>query len=300
MKTACVDIGGTYIKTGVLEHGQLSMLRETPTNAQEGAEAMLARVADLIRAMPDVECVGISTAGEVEPDTGCIRFACNIPGYTGLNPKEILQNELNLPVAVENDVNAAAVGEYAFGAAKNARNFLMLTFGTGIGGAAVVDGRLYRGGCGSAGEFGGLITHPEAIDPNEQGTGSYERYASTTALVKRVNGVYPEITTGREIFARLEDPQIKAEVDAWINEIVYGLVTLIHAFNPEIIVLGGGIMHQPYIQEQLNRRLYPLLKPTFRECRLKTAELGNQAGLMGAGHLVNLEEKRKTGADSTV
>lgn len=112
--------------------------------------------------------------------------------------------------------------------------------------------------------------------------------------------MYPEITTGREIFARLEDPQIKAEVDAWINEIVYGLVTLIHAFNPEIIVLGGGIMHQPYIQEQLNRRLYPLLKPTFRECRLKTAELGNQAGLMGAGHLVNLEEKRKTGADSTV
>ena len=287
MKTACVDIGGTYIKTAVLENGQLSALQETPTNAPAGAQKMLETVAGLVRGMPGVQCVGISTAGEVEPQTGRIRFACNIPGYTGMNPKQLLEQQLGLPAAVENDVNAAAVGEYAFGAARGMKDFLMLTFGTGIGGAAFLNGQLYRGGLGSAGEFGGLITHPEAVDPASQGTGSYERYASTTALVKRVSARFPELTDGRAIFARLENQDVRAEVDGWISEISYGLVSLIHAFDPEAVVLGGGVMKQEYIQQQLNGRLQALLKPSFRGCRLIPAQLGNQAGLMGAGYLAN-------------
>lgn len=285
MKIACVDIGGTYIKTAVLEDGRLSSLQETPTNAAAGAEQMLRNVAELVHGMPGVQCVGISTAGEVEPQTGRIRFACNIPGYTGMNPKTLLEQQLGLPVAVENDVNAAAMGEYAFGAAKGKRDFVMLTFGTGIGGAAFAGGQLYRGSLGSAGEFGGLITHPEAVDPACQGTGSYERYASTTALVKRVSARFPELTDGRAIFARLEDEGVRAEVDGWIREISYGLVSLIHAFDPEAVVLGGGVMKQDYIQSQLTRQLQPLLKPSFRGCRLIPAQLGNQAGLMGAGYL---------------
>lgn len=285
MKTACVDIGGTYIKTAILENGQLSGLRETPTNASAGADQMLRTVADLVCRMPGVQCVGVSTAGEVEPQVGRIRFACNIPGYTGMNPKKILEQQLGLPVTVENDVNAAAVGEYAFGAARGMGDFLMLTFGTGIGGAAFAGGSLYRGSLGSAGEFGGLITHPDAVDPDQQGTGSYERYASTTALVKRVSARFPELTDGRAIFAHMEDPAVQAQVNGWIDEIAYGLVSLIHAFDPEAVVLGGGVMRQGYIQEQLNRKLFPLLKPSFRNCRLVCAQLGNQAGLMGAGYL---------------
>lgn len=254
---------------------------------------MLETVAGLVRGMPGVQCVGISTAGEVEPQTGRIRFACNIPGYTGMNPKQLLERQLGLPAVVENDVNAAAVGEYAFGAARGMKDFLMLTFGTGIGGAAFLNGQLYRGGLGSAGEFGGLITHPEAVDPASQGTGSYERYASTTALVKRVSARFPELTDGRAIFARLENQDVRAEVDGWISEISYGLVSLIHAFDPEAVVLGGGVMKQEYIQQQLNGRLQALLKPSFRGCRLIPAQLGNQAGLMGAGYLAN----RKAGLD---
>ena len=118
MKISCIDIGGTYIKSGVLEDGVLTGVEETPTDGGGGARAMLSRVAQLVRQTPGVERVGVSTAGEVDARTGVIRLSDNIPGYTGLNPRQILEGELGLPVAVENDVNAAAAGEFAFGAAR--------------------------------------------------------------------------------------------------------------------------------------------------------------------------------------
>lgn len=231
MKISCIDIGGTYIKSGVLEDGVLTGVEETPTDGGGGARAMLSRVAQLVRQTPGVERVGVSTAGEVDARTGVIRLSDNIPGYTGLNPRQILEGELGLPVAVENDVNAAAAGEFAFGAARDEQDFLMVSYGTGVGGAVYTGGRLYRGRAGSAGEFGGLVTHPEAVDPARQGTGSYERYASTSALVARVTALYPALTTGRDIFAHLNDPTIKKEVDAWIREVACGIISLIHAFD---------------------------------------------------------------------
>ena len=159
-----------------------------------------------------------------------------------LDALKALRAELGLPVAVENDVNAAAAGEFAFGAARDEQDFLMVSYGTGVGGAVYIGGRLYRGRAGSAGEFGGLVTHPEAVDPARQGTGSYERYASTSALVARVTALYPALTTGRDIFAHLNDPTIKKEVDAWIREVACGIISLIHAFDPALVVLGGGII----------------------------------------------------------
>ncbi len=245
MKISCIDIGGTYIKSGVLEDGVLTDVEETPTDGGGGARAMLSRVAQLVRQTPGVERVGVSTAGEVDARTGVIRLSDNIPGYTGLNPRQILEGELGLPVAVENDVNAAAAGEFAFGAARDEQDFLMVSYGTGVGGAVYTGGRLYRGRAGSAGEFGGLVTHPEAVDPARQGTGSYERYASTSALVARVTALYPALTTGRDIFAHLNDPTIKKEVDAWIREVACGIISLIHAFDPALVVLGGGYTWNP-------------------------------------------------------
>ena len=102
MKISCIDIGGTYIKSGVLEDGVLTGVEETPTDGGGGARAMLSRVAQLVRQTPGVERVGVSTAGEVDARTGVIRLSDNIPGYTGLNPRQILEGELGLPVAAEN------------------------------------------------------------------------------------------------------------------------------------------------------------------------------------------------------
>ena len=160
MKISCIDIGGTYIKSGVLEDGVLTGVEETPTDGGGGARAMLSRVAQLVRQTPGVERVGVSTAGEVDARTGVIRLSDNIPGYTGLNPRQILEGELGLPVAVENDVNAAAAGEFAFGAARDEQDFLMVSYGTGVGGAVYTGGRLYRGRAGSAGGVGGSSRIP--------------------------------------------------------------------------------------------------------------------------------------------
>ena len=152
MKISCIDIGGTYIKSGVLEDGVLTGVEETPTDGGGGARAMLSRVAQLVRQTPGVERVGVSTAGEVDARTGVIRLSDNIPGYTGLNPRQILEGELGLPVAVENDVNAAAAGEFAFGAARDEQDFLMVSYGTRCIPAAgcTVAARAARGSSGGS------------------------------------------------------------------------------------------------------------------------------------------------------
>ena len=148
-----------------------------------------------------------------------------------------------------------------------------------------MDGRIYTGSSWSAGSFGGIVTHPEAVDLAVEYSGCYEKYASTTGLVKRALAVDPELTSGREVFAAFDRPEVHRVIDEWIDEIVTGLVTLIHIFNPSRIVLGGGIMIQPYILEQVRERLLPRLSPGFRKVNLARAGLGNQAGLLGAAHL---------------
>ena len=123
MKISCIDIGGTYIKSGVLEDGVLTDVEETPTDGGGGARAMLSRVAQLVRQTPGVERVGVSTAGEVDARTGVIRLSDNIPGYTGLNPRQILEGELGLPVATLLDTKG--VLEFA------SRSWNFVTPGTG-------------------------------------------------------------------------------------------------------------------------------------------------------------------------
>ena len=116
MKISCIDIGGTYIKSGVLEDGVLTGVEETPTDGGGGARAMLSRVAQLVRQTPGVERVGVSTAGEVDARTGVIRLSDNIPGYTGLNPRQILEGELGLPVAAMLDTKGPEVRLKSFAA----------------------------------------------------------------------------------------------------------------------------------------------------------------------------------------
>ncbi len=164
-----------------------------------------------------------------------------------------------------NDVNAAAIGEGAFGAAKGFSDFLCLTFGTGIGGGIILGGKVLRGSGGVAGEVGHLITHKDGLPCGCGGRGCYEQYASTTALVRDAKKVCPSCENGRIIFQEMAagNTAVKGAVDKWIEEIACGLASLIHTFNPPCIVLGGGIMNEPYIQEGLETALRAVAMESF-------------------------------------
>lgn len=147
----------------------------------------------------------------------------------------------------------------------------------------------YSGSSFSAGEFGGVIVHPEHRNLKEDMfSGCYERYASTTALVQSARAMNPALSNGRILFEHMQEPEVKQLIDQWIMEIVYGLITIIHMMNPACAILGGGIMEQPYVIEQIQEQLYPNLIPSFRHVKIKKAELGNQAGMLGAAVLDKL------------
>lgn len=283
MRIAALDIGGTSIKSGIWDGEQVSEQREWGTNARNGGAYLMDRVKEILHTYGSIDAVGISTAGQVDTKKGSIYYANdNIPGYTGMRIKEILETEFQVPVSVENDVNAAAIGELHYGAAKGVSDFLCLTYGTGVGGAIVIDGTVYPGSTFSGGSFGGIVVHPEAVQLGVDFSGCYEKYASATALVRMAKEVDGSLDNGRAIFAAADRAQVREVIDAWIDELVYGLMSLIHIFNPSDIVLGGGVLAQGYVMEEVKKRVAERISPGFREVRLQQAGLGNQAGLMGA------------------
>ena len=294
MRIAALDIGGTSIKSGIWDGKQTLELKEWDTNASRGGACLMARAVAILHTYGDFDAIGISTAGQVDSEQGSIYYANdNIPGYTGTKIRDILEAEFGVPVAVENDVNAAALGELYFGAAKGAENFLCLTYGTGVGGAIVIDGSIYPGSTWSGGSFGGILTHPEAMEAGLEFSGCYEKYASTTGLVREAMKVDASLDNGRKIFEAFDRPEIRAVIDRWIDEIVYGLISLIHIFNQSDILLGGGILAQDYIIREVRRRVDARISSGFSGVNLLQTGLGNQAGLMGAAYMAyRLIEKK--------
>lgn len=286
-RIAAVDIGGTRLKGCLFEDGVPVCRTEVDTEAARGGDHVLARAEEVLKALGCCEAIGVSTAGQVDPERGTIRYANeNIPGYTGADVRGFFSNRFGVPTAVVNDVYAAAMGEAACGAGRGERDFLCLTYGTGIGGGIILGGAPYYGAGPSAGVMlGGVITHPGELTPEDPFAGTYERHASATALVaaaRRLDGV---LDSGRAIFARLEEPAVRAVVDRWLDEVAAGLLTLIHSYNIPCVLLGGGVMEQPYAVRGVQSRVEAGLIPGFRGVRVARAELGNLAGLCGAARL---------------
>ena len=287
MKVLVFDVGGTSIKHGICIDNVLTEVQETPTNAKKGGRHIMDTLVSLIRQQEGYDAIGISTAGQVNADKGYIIYANeNIPNYTGIQIREELEREFQVPVAVENDVNAAAMGEAIFGAGQDHPDFLCLTYGTGVGGAIVQNREVFHGSSFSAAEFGAMVTHTEEkLNGHSFYDGCYERYASTTALVQKAVSYDPQLDNGRKIFARLDDPNVRAIVEQWVDEILLGLSSLIHIFNPACIMLGGGIMVQPLIMELIHSRINRYIMPSFAHVDIRAAKLGNTAGLLGANYL---------------
>ncbi len=289
MKILAFDIGGTEIKYAFCdENFNLTEKNSIPTNAHEGGRRIIERILEIIRNCNGIDRIGISTAGQVNSEKGEIIFATDsIPGYTGTKIKEIIEAETGIPTAVENDVNSAAIGEAVFGAAKGCENFICLTYGTGIGGAIFINGKLFTGSSFSAGEFGHMVTHPDGNPCTCGGNGCYEVYASAKALTETVSEKLGKEMNGREVFADFGNPEIRELIDEWINEIVIGLKNLVYIFNPALIVAGGGIMNEVYITEEINKRIQMQLMQSFKKVRVVKALMGNDANKLGAAYLAS-------------
>lgn len=289
MKIAVLDVGGTAIKYGVWSQDKLSDCGELCYNAQLGAEELIKNMKNILRTMQPFDRIGISTAGLINSDEGIVMAVNNIPGYSKTNLRKIMSEEFGTPVFVENDVNSAAIAEAVYGAGKEHKSFICLAYGTGIGGAIIKDKSiLHRGENFAAGEMGYLITHGEDKVAGDVKSGCYEMYASTTALVKKAMEYDKTLTNGRLIFQRLEQTEVKNIVDSWLKEVMIGISGLIYTFDPPCVVLGGGIMSQPYIINSLNEMLPQYVMPLYAKTKLIPAQVGNYTGLLGVGYLASV------------
>jgi len=298
---ACFDIGGTFIKFAVItSDGEILTKNKFPSPKENCRltvpQGIIAKSKELMKEYK-ISAVAISTAGVVDSQEGSIIFATeNLPGYTGARLKASIEEELKLPVAVENDVNAAAMGELWMGAGKDRDSFLCLTLGTGIGGAIVINGKLYKGINNGAGEVGHIIIEEDG-DPCTCGnSGCFERYASTSALIRsylreaQKEGHNISSITGEEIMEKVKEEELLAlkVYKRFLKDLVRGLVSLTHILDPGLIVIGGGISSQgkPFFEE-VNLLFKEQVLTTYRKgTEIVPAKLNNDAGLYGACYLV--------------
>lgn len=283
-KYISIDIGGTSIKYGVVDDS-VRILRkgETDTRAQEGGAAIVERVSGLIEMLRKdmgISGICISTAGIVDIRRGMILYSAPlIPDYTGTCWKEILERRFAVPCEVENDVNCAGLAEYISGAAKGSSPALMLTVGTGIGGCLVEDGRVYHGFCGSGCEVGYMMM------PG----GAFQDLGASSILTKKVaewKGEPAESWNGRRIFqaAKNGDELCNRAIDELADKLGQGIANLCYILNPEVVVLGGGIMAQEgFLKEKLQNAAAQYLIPFIAErTKIRFALHQNEAGMLGA------------------
>lgn len=290
LKVLAIDIGGTSTKLAIVnESGEVSNFMEIDSEAMKGAEHLVQHImATIEKNFTGFDVIGISTASQVDSETGTIVYANeNFPGYIGMNVQETFEKHFSVPVKVENDVNAAALGEKLFGAGQNFKDFLCLTYGTGIGGAIVINSAVYKGLNGIAAEVGHLVLHQDGVKCNCGCYGCYEMYGSTTALVKEARKLDRKYTDGRKIFEGIDagDDRLEVVLEKWVYEIATGLVSLTHIFNPPAIIIGGGIMEQEKLITMVREKTKSLMIDSFRGTQILKAELGNKAGVLGAAAL---------------
>ena len=285
-----VDIGGTTISVGVVrESGRVEGQRMFPTVPERGFPEAMEEVARTIDALlesagcrrEELVGVGIGCAGPVNPVTGTIHNPFTLPGWEGANPVRVLGERFGVPAHLENDADAAVLGEAFAGSARSLREVVMLTFGTGVGGGALVGGRVYRGVNGEHPEIGHILVDPEGPECYCGMRGCLESVASATALAKAgqaegFGDVFEKAAAGDESASRLVDHAVAAAASAFW--------TILHTFMPQKVVFGGGLMERQFevFVPALREKVRLAERAWEQRFQFSKAELANDAGVVGA------------------
>jgi glucokinase len=307
---ACgIDVGGTKILGGVVdEDGTIveELRVESPATDADQIETAIEKLVNELKSRHEIAAVGVGAAGYIDKARATVMFAPNI-AWRDVPLKAELEARVGLPVVVENDANAAAWGEFQFGAGHDIDDLLLVTVGTGVGGGVVLDGELYRGAFGVGAEIGHMRVVPDGILCGCGNRGCYEQYASGRALVRDAKaaarggsllarelldraGGDPEGITGPLITAAAADGdpfsiEQLASLGRWLGE---GIASLTAVLDPAVCVIGGGVSEAgdmlldparaAFVSQLTGRGHRPVLE-------IRKARLGNRAGLIGAADL---------------
>lgn len=303
------DLGGTNLRAATIDRqGQIHERIKQQTPKAEKASEIVSAIVGAARecerrsasAGSEISALSIVVPGTVQVENGVVMKAPNVPALDGFRLAAALQSELQWPVVLENDANAAAVGEMWMGAGRGRQTIICITLGTGVGGGIILNGRLWRGVDGSAGELGHIGIEPFGGVACTCGSrGCLEVYASATAIVRMTREARPRypnspLHTSDELTAKsvyeqgLAGDELALEVFRRMG--IYlgvGLASFINIFNPELIVIGGGVaagweLFIAHVREQIMERAFPL---PARRAEILRAECGDDAGILGAAHI---------------
>ncbi len=307
-----IDLGGTKIKFGIIsDNYEILAASSCDTNAQRPCTAILDDIANqsiaLVKSaglqMSDITAAGIGSPGTCNPKAGIVEYACNL-NFENLPLQAELENRLQLPVAIDNDANTAAYGEYIAGAARASNSFILLTLGTGIGSGIIFDGKIYTG-CNYAGaELGHIVIQKDGELCGCGRRGCFEQYGSATALIRQTREAMirrPDSTlwhyaktleevNGHTAFDAMKAGDLVAGelVAQYLRYLTCGVTNIINIFQPELMCLGGGISYEGetllsplrlYVAEERYSKF------SVHQTRLAAAALGNRAGIIGAAFL---------------
>jgi glucokinase len=303
------DLGGTHLRVAAVDcDGKIYFRQMHPTPRAEEPNEIVRELAAAVRECEHelaelggaFSAASIAVPGTVNVAEGLVVQAPNVPSLDGFRLRAALQSEFKWPVILENDGNAAAIGEMWRGAGQGYRTIICVTLGTGVGGGIILDGKLWRGADGSAGEIGHIGVDPFAGVPCTCGSqGCLEVYASATAIVRMTRETvahYPnsvlhhieDLTSEKVYRAGKEGDELALEVFRRMG--VYlgiGLASLINLLNPEVIVVGGGLangweLFEKHMQQKIIERAFPI---PVRSVKIVRAQCGDDAGLLGAARL---------------
>ena len=308
-----VDLGGTKISTAISTiEGNILANVVLPTKAEEGEAAVLGRIVQSIdevivgssTSIDEIEAIGIGSPGPLDAKKGIIITTPNLP-FKNYNLVQPLKEKYNIPVYLDNDANAAAIGEYMFGAGKGKNSIVYFTVSTGVGGGAVLDGKVYRGHTSNALEIGHTTVDPNGPRCNCGNLGCLEAMSSGTAIAKKGKEAVStnvetslkkyDTVTSYEVFKEAEagDEVAKDIIDNALTYLGIGVANAISTFDPEMIIIGGGVSKAgdivfDTVKKVVNKRCF---KSMAESCEIVPAGLGSDAGVVGAVALAIIESR---------